>query len=200
MASPKYEMIFLYDANTGAPLPGVTTLAFDTYKDDLGNALTEPAIVELPGGDGSYGFIPVFADPDRGIRYIIDSGDDAAIPRRSARYMRPEDWNTDNISVGGGGTVQFYSNGDTVAPIIIQVSTPRNNQVKVTFSEPMTMTTNSDGALNPANYSISPSISIYDVTQLTSQQVMLTTETQAPNNLYTLTVVNVTDIHGVPIA
>lgn len=200
MASPKYEMIFLYDAATGAPLPGVSTLTFDTYKDDLGNAITQPSIVELPGGDGAYGFIPVFADPARGIRYIIDSGNDDAIPRRYARYMRPEDWNTDNITVGGGGVVQFYSNGDTVAPIIIQVSAPRNNQVKVTFSEQMTMTTATEGALNASNYTIDPPIAIFDVTQVTSQQVLLTTETQAPNTLYTLTVVNVTDIHGVPIA
>lgn len=103
-------------------------------------------------------------------------------------------------SASASAGVQFYSNGDTAAPIIIQVSTPRNNQVKVTFSEPMTMTTASDGALNPLNYAITPSIAIISVVQVTSQQVLLTTATQSPNTLYTLTVVNATDIHGNPIA
>ena len=199
MASPKYEMIFLYDSSTGLPKAGATP-TFESYRDTAGTAIVpQPTIVELPGGTGAYGFIPTFPDATKGIWYIVDTGTDAVMPRRSSRYMRPEDWNTDNIGTGSGGMVQFWSNGDTVAPIIISVSAPRNNQVKITFSEPMTMTTTVEGALHLANYNIA-GVTIFSVEQLTSQQVMLTTSAQAPNQLYTLTVTNVTDINGVPIA
>lgn len=289
MASPKYEVIFLYDAATGAPYTGALTLTFDTYKDDLGNSLSQPTISALPGGDGAFGFLPVFADPARGIRYIVDTGTDAVIPRRSARYMRPEDWNDDNLEAmastldgvamqtsqalsaalqasdqttpsaiadavwnadtegrtnagtfgqalvnasapsaatvatavwsqnisgaapntagaqlntaaaggggGGGCVVQFYSNGDTVKPIIVQVSAPRYTQVIITYSEPVTMTTGPDGALNVSNYLI-PGLTVLDAAQISPTQVSLTTTAQTPDFLYTITVQNVTDIHG----
>lgn len=197
MASPKYEMIFLYDSSTGLPKAGATP-TFESYRDTAGTAIVpQPTIVELPGGTGAYGFIPTFPDATKGIWYIVDTGTDAVMPRRSSRYMRPEDWNGDNITPGGGGgcTVQFYSNGDTVKPIIIQVSAPRYTQVIVTFSEPVTMTTGPDGALNVSNYTI-PGLTVLDAVQVSPTQVSLTTTAQTPDFLYTITVQHVTDIHG----
>lgn len=99
---------------------------------------------------------------------------------------------------GGGGGVSFLSNGDTVNPIIVSVSSPKHTEVKVTFSEAVVMTTGANGALNLANYNI-PGLTIIAITSLTAQQVLITTSPQTPNFLYTLSVVNVEDLVGNPI-
>lgn len=92
MASPKIEVFFLYNASTGAPLTGVVPV-FETYKDDLGTNLTQPAITEI--GGGAYKFTPdITTNPNRGIVYVID-GTAAASPRRVARFVRPEDYAAD---------------------------------------------------------------------------------------------------------
>jgi hypothetical protein len=93
------------------------------------------------------------------------------------------------------GTVSFLSNGDTVSPTIIQVSSPNHTQVKVTFSEPVEMTTGTHGALNLDNYDI-PGLTIVSISALTAQQVLITTSTQTPNQLYTLDITNVKDLVG----
>lgn len=95
MASPKIEVFFLYSESTGDPLTGQVPTFF-TYKDDLGANIAQPTISEI--GGGAYKFTPVFADPDRGIVYVIESGA-GAFPLFVSRFMRPEDWNTDDISV-----------------------------------------------------------------------------------------------------
>lgn len=95
MASPKIEVLFVYNSSTGAPLTG-QTLTFDTYKNDLGTNVSQPSITEI--GGGAYKFTPVFADPARGIVYVINTGS-GATPARLARFMRPEDWNTDDITL-----------------------------------------------------------------------------------------------------
>lgn len=96
MASPKIEVFFLYNESTGTPLTGqVGLLTFDTYVNDLGAAVTQPSFTEI--GGGAYFFTPVFANPNRGIVYIVNSGA-GATPARVARFMRPEDWTTDDIS------------------------------------------------------------------------------------------------------
>lgn len=92
MASPKAEVFFLYDPATGGPKTGVT-VTFDTYKDTSGSNVSQPSITEI--GGGAYMFVPVFADLSKGIVYVVNAGSTAA-PQRQARYMRPEDWNTDN--------------------------------------------------------------------------------------------------------
>lgn len=97
MASPKLEVFFLFDQTTGEPVTGQTGIAFETYKNDQGvNVLPQPTISEI--GGGAYGFLPVFADADRGIVYVIECGSDVS-PARVSRYMRPEDWRTDNVDV-----------------------------------------------------------------------------------------------------
>ena len=101
-------------------------------------------------------------------------------------------------SSGGGSGVQFYANGDTVNPILVQVASPKHTQIKVTYSEPVVMTTGANGALNLGNYSV-VGLTLLAVTQLTSQQVMLTTSAQTANFLYTIVVTNVEDLVGNPI-
>lgn len=93
MASPKLEVFFLFDG-TGAPKTGHTGMSFSAYKDDLGVDVTpQPTISEL--GGGAYGFLPAFADPARGIFYVLDTN--GMSPLYYTRYMRPEDWSADSI-------------------------------------------------------------------------------------------------------
>lgn len=96
MASPKLEVFFIYNLATGAPQTGIAGITFDTYKNDLGVNVANPTISEI--GGGAYGFTPVFADPARAIVYVINVNNVAYSPQRVARFMRPEDWTTDDIS------------------------------------------------------------------------------------------------------
>ena len=100
------------------------------------------------------------------------------------------------LSAGSG--VKFLANGDTVNPVVLQVSSPKHTQVKITFSEPVVMTTGANGALNLGNYNI-PGLTLIAVSSLTSQQVLLTTSAQTPDFLYSLSVINVEDLVGNPI-
>lgn len=102
------------------------------------------------------------------------------------------------LNSAGTAYVQFKANGDTENPIIIQVSSPKHTQVKITFSEPVVMTNDPNGALKLENYSI-PGLTIISVAPLTAQQVMLTTSPQTPDFLYSLSVINVEDLSGNPI-
>lgn len=94
MAAPKKEVFFLYDSGTGAPLGGQAgSLSFSVYKDDLGVDLAQPGFQEI--APGVYAFTVTFADPARGVVYLINSGP-GAIPAFWGRYARPTDWNDDN--------------------------------------------------------------------------------------------------------
>ena len=93
--SPIYESFTIYSNATGLPVTGAAGgFTFNTYKDSSGGSPAQPSIVELGGGD--YGFIPVFADPTKGITYTIQSPAGSS-PAYFSRYMRPEDWNGDEI-------------------------------------------------------------------------------------------------------
>jgi len=107
----------------------------------------------------------------------------------------------EKLNTGAAATpyVQFEANGDTDLPIIVQVASPTHTTVRVTYSEAVVMTGGANGALNVANYTI-PGLTISGIVSLTAQQVLLTTSAQTPNFLYTLTVVNVEDTQGNPIA
>lgn len=91
--------------------------------------------------------------------------------------------------------VSFLGGGNTATPLIISVSAPRRNQVRVGFSEPMLMTNGSAGALNPANYTIT-GLTILSVAQDGEQAVILTTSNQTTGVSYTLEVQNVQDLDG----
>lgn len=89
------EVFFVKSTADNLPLIGeVLNFAFETYVNDTGDPIAEPTIVEL--GGGLYGFTPVFADPTRGIAYVITTSA-LGNPDRVYRYMRPEDWNPDKI-------------------------------------------------------------------------------------------------------
>jgi hypothetical protein len=98
MASPKIEVVFIYDQN-GDPLPGLTIgsggVEFASYKDDLGVNLSMPTITEI--GGGAYKFTPVFPS-NRGIVYVLKTGP-TGNPKYVAKFMRPEDFNLDNADV-----------------------------------------------------------------------------------------------------
>lgn len=95
MPSPKIEVIFLYNETTGLPMTGAT-FTFETYKDNTGANVTPPAITEI--GGGVYSFAPSFT-ANKGIVYILRADTANATPKRVARYVRPEDWNTDNSDI-----------------------------------------------------------------------------------------------------
>ncbi|NDD85136.1 hypothetical protein EBZ38_12805 [bacterium] len=95
MASPKIEVIFLYNEITGSPITGAS-FTFETYKDNTGANITPPSITEI--GGGAYSFTPSFTT-DKGIVYVLRADTSGATPKRVSRYMRPEDWNTDNSDI-----------------------------------------------------------------------------------------------------
>lgn len=91
MATPNPEVLFVYDGATGAPYTGLATaLSFTTYKDDTGANVTPPTITKVT--DGIFKFTPVFSG--HAIYYIVSTGQ---APLYLARYMRPEEANTDSI-------------------------------------------------------------------------------------------------------
>jgi hypothetical protein len=98
-------------------------------------------------------------------------------------------------ATAGAPYVQFHANGDTVAPYILQVVSPKHTQVRVTFSEAVVMTNGVNGALNIANYTI-PGLTIINIVSVTDQQILMTTSPQAPDFLYSLTIQNVEDLQG----
>lgn len=87
----KYEVFFLFNITTNAPVTGASP-TFLMYKDDTGANLTQPAITEI--GGGAYGFSPSFT-ANRGIVYVVDTGHN---PSRVHRYIRPEDWANEAIA------------------------------------------------------------------------------------------------------
>ncbi len=121
MASPKIEVVFIYDQN-GDPLPGQTIgvgeVEFLVYQDDLGAPISPPTITEV--GGGAYKFTPVFPS-NRGIIYIMATGT-AGNPKSIAKFMRPEDFNIDNAdvptsSIGAGGIAAVEAKVDTLLAI-----------------------------------------------------------------------------------
>lgn len=97
MASPKIEVVAVYNPTTGAPLPGVAgSLTFSVYKDDTGaNVMPVPTITEI--GGGLYKFTPTLpANPARALVYVLNTGGN--LPANYFRLVRPEDWNDDFIN------------------------------------------------------------------------------------------------------
>lgn len=196
MASPRLVIFFLYDSTTGAPYTGLTGLTFDVYETDLGvNISPHPTIAAI--GGGAYGFLPTFAaDPNRLLVFVVNPNSALVTPNRVAGYIRPEEYNLDTA---GQPYVTFTASGDTIRPVIYSVQAPQRNKVKVIYSEAVLMTTDADGALNLANYSI-PGLTILNAASIAVDQVMLTTSLQTPGQTYSLTISNVEDLNGNPIA
>lgn len=93
MSSSTDETFFVYNISDGTPLTGGSSgMSFDTYKDEDGVNVSQPAIFEI--GGGAYGFTPVFSG--KGIAYVLNTGT-GGNPVRLNRYMRPEDYYPDGI-------------------------------------------------------------------------------------------------------
>lgn len=166
-------------------------------------AQPEPAITEV--GFGVYKF--EYA-PAEEVLFVIDANVNGASVPDNDRYVRgvlaPADEYLD-ARVGSRANpddlvpyVTFTGGGDAINPTLYSVTAPRRLAVRVTFSEPVKMTDDPDGALNVANYSIDD-LEVYGVVRVSEKVVELTTSRQIALHPYNLTVQNVVDLDGNPI-
>ena len=119
MSSPKIVTFALFNITTGAPLTGqAPSMSFTTYKNETGTDLTPPAIVEI--GNGLYYFTPIFT-AGHGIAYILNTGS-GANPTGLSGYLRPEDFNTDNIDVASSTLQTAIANVASIVAILRQVA------------------------------------------------------------------------------
>ncbi|MBC8527781.1 MAG: hypothetical protein ISS28_06650 [Candidatus Cloacimonetes bacterium] len=81
--------------------------------------------------------------------------------------------------------------GDTTPPTITNVQAHSLISVEITFSEAL----NDTMAENETNYSISPSLEITSAEIHNGNKVLLTTEEQTAGEIYSLTVINIEDLH-----
>lgn len=95
--------------------------------------------------------------------------------------------------------VSFTGGGETVNPVIYQAVALQRNSLRVVFSEAVVMTTGTNGALRLGNYLIEGLV-VGAVMQESPSRVIITTSPQTPGVVYTLTVLNVEDLNGNPIA
>jgi hypothetical protein len=120
MASPKLEVFFLFNQTTGAPKTGQAGIAFSCYKNSNGVDLTPPAITEI--GGGAYGFIPTLPeDKSLGVVYVVSTGS-GVMPMYFTRYIRPEDYTTDDIPLIKAVSVgkwQVFTEGDDANRLVL---------------------------------------------------------------------------------
>ncbi len=96
-------------------------MSFTYYKKTDGATSTDvtpPSIIEL--GGGAYSFTPVFADETKGIFYTLNTGTNANPPNVN-RFMRPEDWISDDIQTLidiETGKWQVFTSGPNVNKMI----------------------------------------------------------------------------------
>ena len=141
--------------------------------------------------------------------HVIDSGDSAAIDHHDGTVLVDMDLDRDldvvsigwskrslvvyeNLAIDDGPTL------DTTPPSLVAVGAPGTpTRVEVDFSEPLDPTTGADAA----NYSISGGIGVSGAVLAANQQaVTLTTSALAAGVAYTLTVDDIEDLAGNPIA
>jgi len=91
--------------------------------------------------------------------------------------------------------VSFISGGETDKPVIQSVVALSRMRVLVTFSEPVKMTVDPDGALTPGNYLIA-GLEVTAASRTSDTSVELTTGFQVPNQPYELTIQNIVDLSG----
>lgn len=99
-----------------------------------------------------------------------------------------------NSDIGGGyqGPYSATFTGVGIPPIIAQASAIDAFRVRVIYSEPVVVSE----ATNPANYSVSPTLSVFSVTSDSSSNFIVTTSQQTPGTSYTLTASNIHDEKG----
>ena len=175
-------ILTVYDDN-GTPLPGLTaSWSFCTNLDTSQEVIPKPTIISI--GNGVY---RIARTPSGHVVGQIDFGV-TAFPRYFTYDVSP-----------AAAVSSFTSGGTAVNPVITAVAAPRLNQVIVTFSEAVKMTTELTGALCLNNYSLAP-LTVLTAREMDERQVMLTTSTQLPVTVYELMVYNVQDLYGNPIS
>lgn len=96
-------------------------MSFATYTDETGASVSQPTIHEV--GGGAYYFTPVFPSASHGITYVLTCGTSTNVtPTHIARYMRPEDYYTDNIQMLINietGKWQVYTTGPNANQLIL---------------------------------------------------------------------------------
>jgi hypothetical protein len=186
MASNNDFVIAVYDVN-GDPLPGVTPTWVFLKDVGTGSDVTPPDVTHISNGVYKAARAALL---EQHIAGLIDFGASA-----KPRYVLYEDPRVD----ARPPYVSFIGGGATSNPVVAQVDVPRRNQVRVTFSEPVVMTGDVNGALRLANYDI-PGLTLYAVSRVSDTQVLLTTAVQVPGTAYNLTISNVEDLDGNPVA
>ena len=175
-------ILTVYDDN-GTPLPGlVASWSFCTNLDTAQEVTPRPTVTSM--GNGVY---RVARTTSGHVVGQIDFGA-TAFPRYFTYDVSP-----------AAAVSSFTSSGTAINPVIAAVAAPRLNQVIVTFSEAVKMTTESTGALCLNNYSVAP-LTILTAREMDERQVMLTTSAQLPATTYELMVYNVQDLYGNPIS
>jgi len=164
MASPQLIIFAIYDSS-GNPKTGVTP-TFSVYKNEIGTNLSQPGFTEI--GGGLYSFQPIFATGHL-VCYIISTGAGNTPPHLSG-WLRTEDFNP--IFTGTSNALVFLS----------AVSVDETH-VDVTFSaQPPDIAI----ALDPTQYTITPSLSVTGVIQLAPTVFRLTTSNQTNGTSYTI--------------
>lgn len=183
MARDNRLVISVY-AGDGSPLPGLTPVWTFCTNLDESLSVVPPNIEDIGNG--------VYLVTRLSVGHVVGQIDFGvtAVPRYATYDVNP-------YSILP--YAEFTSIGETDRPVIYSVSTPRRNQVIVTFSEAVKMTAELEGALNPDNYEI-PNLTVLSVKSLSDRQVLLTTTTQLTATTYRLTVYNVEDLFGNPIS
>lgn len=122
MGSPQIEVFLVFDKSTGLPVAGrLSDLSFSSYTDETGSNVTpQPTFSEI--GNGAYKFTPSFPSSSHGIMYVVNTGTNTANPY-VYRYMRPEDWKTDNLPADPASdttVTSVKSDTSTMLPHVVQ--------------------------------------------------------------------------------
>lgn len=149
MSSPKAEFFAVYNLTTGALLSGQAgSMSFDVYVDTTGASVTTPTITEI-GSTGIYTFTPNMpASPTRGLVYVLNTGTNAN-PAKIFRYVRPEDYTTDNIPdilQATTGAYAIFNSGPDADRLVIYDSDGTTPKFKFDLKDALGIPT----ATNPA--------------------------------------------------
>ncbi len=184
---------------------------FDYFSVDVADLDLDGDLDVVGGAHMGSGEVTLYENDGTGLgwtAHVIDPGDSTAIDHHDGTQIVDMDLDRDLdvVSVGWSKrSLVIYENlaidsggGDTTPPLLSAVhANGQATRVVVEFSEPVSAAS----AGNAANYAVSGGISVTDATPAPSQRaVTLTTSSLSAGVVYTLTVSNVQDLAGNPIA